>query len=321
MTTAIQGKFDNKIYAALQECRATTGLSEKHLSLVQKYLFHSQATLFKDPKGWIAECTGERGREVVAQWIMQSTPLSPDTAGLIAQYLQKGDIFGAEKLKKATRGDEGLQLLFRCDVIPPSLPIDIDDEMQMDLNLIFDTVALKEISEERPGAKKMTDIESLYLCPKGITAKLAEKLAQKWGQKFHENSWQAALQEHGDRSVEGSGWIGFVNIALWRNRAFAEQSARVPLRFAVPHVALAVYCPFMKWIDTGEMILSDNPWRFTRTQQRTQGSVLAVGGLGARGLIVYDGNFGSASHGVVPVRTFCWTLVLGPLAIGMAIDS
>lgn len=246
--------------------------------------------------GWITEWAGERGREIVSHAVAQAeTPLTHGLVNLIIQYLKKSDIFGLADVEKAAGGKKELtRFLGKYNAENP-LPLEIDDEMQENLGEIFSNAALGQI----PGIRKVTELFSLYWCPEGITANIAEKIAKKHGQHFTQSSYGRVLREHGDAATTEDSWIQFPNDVFGRDKQVWEQVDLVPAGFEFPHFTDAVFCVFMKYLCAREQIMVTFS---TRCREWTRSEKLTVGGFHAGGLFIGCSGNVSESLGVAVVR-------------------
>jgi hypothetical protein len=255
---------------------------------------------------WITEWTGERGREIVTHAVTQAkVPLADATTDLVVQYLKKSDIFGIAELEKVAAGRTSWfkSLRVRAGIQKPcegreeltkllgkyraegSFPVDIDDEMQAELLHHFDDETLEHL----PDIKKVTELYSLYWCPKGMTIDIVILLMQKQGKKLQKsvkpreknNCCLRLLQENRFTPTQVGAWIQFPNAMFRLSKTVEEQQqARVPAGFELPHITDALFCVFVKRVCMRTPILYENPntyWTCTQQQDRA-GGCLVVGG-------------------------------------------
>ena len=78
-----------------------------------------------------------------------------------------------------------------------------------------------------------------------------------------------------------------------RNKSYAEQqqivkafSEKAKALYQVPRAIEAAVSVFMRYIVTGERLLNDDPWTYTRCQEKYREWQLVVGGFAPAGLIV-----------------------------------
>lgn len=244
------------------------------LELVTQYLF-------PEPEGWVTEWTGPRGYDVTHDAVTNAgTSLMHDEISLVVQYLKKSDIFGLADLEKAAGGKEELRkLLFgergfimgflfgeKTYNAQKSLPLDIDDEMQAALSTYFDDATLRSF----PNARKVTQLYSLYWCPAGMKATIAEQIAKKHGQQFDRNTdWESIIRGQGNPPASVDCWVQFPNVVVGRGKTVQELEALIPAGFEFPHFRDTIFCIFVKYACTRKRIMPNPPpgLRFTRHQE------------------------------------------------------
>jgi hypothetical protein len=261
----------------------------------------SSQPLPMEPKDCITEWTGQRGYDLIHAAITTAEPpLTRNVVGIVMQYLKKSDLFGLERVETAAGGKEELTKLVGKYNPETPLPLEIDDFMQAPLSKYFNEETLKAF----PNIRKVTELYSLYWCPKGITANNAELFAKKHGTGFS-CFYPDARQEHGNSATSVDCWIAFPNDVFGRGKAAQQQEALIPAGFEFPYLKDTIFCVFMRYACTGVRIMTDYPWTYTRCQEQTQDYKLIVGFFGAGGLSVRYSNFDSEFGGVAPVRKFC----------------
>lgn len=244
---------------------------------------------------------------MVCPVVAAALPFDQATVLLVVEYLRKSDIFGLAELEASAGGKTELTNLLGPYNPQFSLPLEVDDEMQALLSTHFSAEDLRPLGNIR----LVTELFALHWCPARMTANIAEQLAKKHGQKFDQNSWKEALAEHGNTATETDCWIWFPSAAFWGGKNVQAQKAGMPEGFGFAHFPEAVFCMFNTFNCAKKYILTDV---LTRVEEETDGYKLATGRFGAPGLLV-DSSFCSSVYGrVSPVRKFCWTLALGPLA-------
>ena len=285
------------------------------LELITQYLF-------PQPQDWITEWTGPRGYDVIHDVLTRAnTSLKRDTVSLVVQYLKKSDIFGLDDLenaagkaeepstfngflvsigiKKKPRLPDGKEELIKLiGKYGPerALPLDIDDEMQKDVSQVFekdkDTLWHWDNSY-----KKITNIYSLYWCPRGISANIIKSIAVKHGVSFLLMNEQVD-SEYCNMITRDECWIQFPNAVLGIDRlgqgkTLEQQEALIPKGFEVPYFQDAVFCVFMKYIFSAKKW--GHAWTFTRckVQGKTGNTTLFFGGYSPPHNSVY---FAAGSH-------------------------
>lgn len=107
--------------------------------------------------------------------------------------------------------------------------------------------------------------------------------------------------QYKDLPASASHWMLMTRDVLpgSRNQSYADQQALVAryaqkagASYEVPHVLDAAVCTFMEYVQSGNRLYSDNPWTYTRCQEKwNEGWQLVVGGLSPEGLSVGDSQF------------------------------
>jgi hypothetical protein len=123
------------------------------------------------------------------------------------------------------------------------------------------------------------------------------------------------LGECQDTPVEESYWVCMFRSILDDSLGEddAAHSTRIDalaqstgISYSRPKVIEVATCLLLHYVSTGERLLTDNPWRFTRCQEfynKEHGWSMVVGGFGLGGLGVYVNDYYS-KLGVVPLRKF-----------------
>ena len=92
-----------------------------------------------------------------------------------------------------------------------------------------------------------------------------------------------------------------------RNKSYKDQCALVSRHqgYTVPGVLEAAVVVLLHHVRSGERLYSDNPYTYTRCQEKVQNHQLIVGGFSSGGLYVYVFNFYDSSiYGVAGLRKF-----------------
>lgn len=283
------------------ESAVAEGASALYSPLVQMVMHY----LFPEPKDWITEWTGPHGYHVIRDAFTDAgrqvnLPLTDDQVGVVMEYLKKSDVFGLSTIQKHTGQSQELAKLFRNRNGAASVPIDIDDEMQADLSSKFDTELLRPF----PSIKKMTELYSLYLCPAGMTITLAGALGCAKIPGAHSLPTLSAVREHRNKSTQGDCWIQFPNALFARGKTIQEQAAFIPPNFDFPQILDVVFCAFVKFLCTGELLLSGYPPTFTFCLEKSNRCPVVVGAFGPKASlqahICYTKS--DADYGVAAVR-------------------
>lgn len=279
-----------------------TGLIPDLAELVLQYLPPSSI------KGWITEWTGERGREIVEYAIVQAgVSLTRIDATLVTQYLRKSDLFGLAELERAAGGQKQLaQLLETYDAEKP-LPPEIDDEMQAPLP----TPLSKYCELNSP---KVTELFALYWCPAKMSGSIATKIASKHGQSI-DTPWLTIYQPFLDIPTTVDAWLQFSQRVFYGIKMNHQQDL-ASKGYEFPRVSEAVFCIFMKYICTGERIITREdgndhfPISFpiaTACQDELRGRLrtkVIVGGYKDNTLCLANSSFGTYQIGLAPLRRY-----------------
>ena len=96
------------------------------------------------------------------------------------------------------------------------------------------------------------------------------------------------------------------------------QKAKIP--YQVPSILDATTCIFMEHVHSGTRLYSDNPWTYTRCQEKyNKDRQLVVGGFAPAGLDVHNSTMSSAMLALRPYGS-SRPLALGTLAIVQPLD-
>jgi hypothetical protein len=155
-----------------------------------------------------------------------------------------------------------------------------------------------------PG-KKVEETHLLTLIPKTVNGKpltliYLEELVKhpKQGQATkYISHWKQIEEQYGSQPPPRSYWVLMTRDVIPESRdknydaqkqllVSYNQKAHVP--YKVPHLLEATVSIFMEYLKTGQRLYSDNPWTYTRCQERIHPWPLVVGGYGAEGLHVSD---------------------------------
>ena len=124
--------------------------------------------------------------------------------------------------------------------------------------------------------------------------------------------WDAIVTEHGDTPVEKEEWLLMTKDVLPRskNKSYIEQqtlvkslSEKAQAEYQVPQLIDAITCIFAEFVSSETRLYSDNPWTYTRCQEKTEGYQVIVGGFARDGLYV-DSDFHFDSGGIGALRKF-----------------
>lgn len=168
------------------------------------------------------------------------------------------------------------------------------------------------------GGKKIKDTHILFYNPKEINAQphtinnigklvTSPKEGIATGYRY---IWEEIIYEHGNTPVKKGEWILMTKDVLpgSKNKTYTEQKALVEelsmkaqVEYLVPKSNEAITGIFTKYVSSGTRLYSDNPWTYTRCQEQTQGSHLAVGGFTSDGLHV-TALFANGNYGIAAVR-------------------
>jgi hypothetical protein len=127
--------------------------------------------------------------------------------------------------------------------------------------------------------------------------------------------WDSARQDHGDTMFEKDEWRWMSDDILEgsRNRSYEEQAqmvAKLGANFEIPSLGDAAKCLFLHKVATGESLLQQGNEQngglstYTRVQETTQGSRLAIGGSAPSGVDVDYDIYDDEAIGVVALRKF-----------------
>ena len=240
----------------------------------------SSSSAITIPRGWIAEWSGDKGRQIIHAVVLNSTPLCGNTTHLVVQYLRKTDIYGLADLERAAGGRSELQKIlgeeYECADEHP-IEAAIDDEMQKDLRELFDAESLRRLPAD---FTKVTHLYSLYWCPEGMSAQKAHKIVKKHGQKFFHDRYNVRYEKN---YTWADYWLQFPNGLFCRGERMSVKETLTPPGYEFPRFSFAVFCVFMKYVYTGARILQETCTYCLETDLGTTNS-LAVGGFAAEGL-------------------------------------
>jgi hypothetical protein len=156
--------------------------------------------------------------------------------------------------------------------------------------------------------KKVKETHLLTLIPQTVngeplTLKLLGELVQKLlkGNKTPYSSFN--LGDYTDSPAPASHWVLMSREVIPEslNRSYVDQQALVTnaaqkaqAPYQVPNILDAVVCLFMEYIQSGTCLYRDNPWRWSRCQEKYDKTwQLVFGGFAPEGLYIncsYDGN-------------------------------
>jgi len=170
-----------------------------------------------------------------------------------------------------------------------------------------------------PG-KKVEQTHMLTLVPKTVngeplTLKLMDLLIQKPKKgnktKFDEIS---SFYGHDKTTVDESHWVLMTKdvIPKSRNKSYTDQQQLAEacnkdgIEYEVPKLLDATVSVFMEYVQTGERLLSNKPWIYTRCrEQESSGNYqMFVGGFSLSGLVVDYGIYGYRNGGLCVSRKF-----------------
>ncbi len=126
----------------------------------------------------------------------------------------------------------------------------------------------------------------------------------------YRNYWDEIKKLHGDTPIQASYWALFTKDVIpgSRNKNYdtqkqlvADLSKKANVPYEVPFLLESATSIFMEYVQSGTRLYSDNPWTFTRCQDKRPSAYpnypLVVGGFSSGGLGVGlssgdDGNDG-----------------------------
>ena len=172
--------------------------------------------------------------------------------------------------------------------------------------------------------KKVKDTHLLVLMPKIVdgapfTLNLLEELIQRPKHGGHRAEYEYysddVKAQFGTASPDRSYWLLMTRDVLEgsRSESYSDQKAlvesyasRTGYSYELPRALETATTILMHYARTGERLLSDDPWTYTRCQELVDGRYpVVVGGFGASGLRVDDGiDYGLNFDGVVGCRKF-----------------
>lgn len=313
---------------------SSISLNQENIS-IQKIGNQTSHTIGSAEEQWIMEWTGEKGRKEIMSKVRQALPVPVEIKilDLVVRYLQKSDVFGLAKLENVMGGPSGLKELLGPYEQEKPLPPDIDDLMQAPLSRYFSAEFLEGFHEGRGSGwarsnriSKITELYSLYWCPKGVTAIAADQIATKCNTKVCNPLWKFSFKEFVNTPTPFDCWIAFPNDVFGRGRTVPEQESLIPASFEFPQIQEALFCVFMKYACTQKRILPTTStedgtigtWTLCKEEFLThQNSLLGkkeflnklcVGGFGDSGVnISYVGYsiFGrDTTMALAPIRKF-----------------
>ncbi|MBS0649281.1 MAG: hypothetical protein JSS10_08680 [Verrucomicrobia bacterium] len=155
-----------------------------------------------------------------------------------------------------------------------------------------------------PG-KKVEETHLLTLIPKTVNGKplslnSLEELVKhpKQGEATnYSHYWDKIKEQYGSQPLPRSYWVLMTRDVIpgSRNKNYEAQKqllksycqkAHVP--YEVPHLLETVVSIFMEYLKTGQRLYSNNPWTYTRCQERISTRLLVIGGFSLGGLNISD---------------------------------
>ncbi len=169
-----------------------------------------------------------------------------------------------------------------------------------------------------PG-KRVEETHMLLLIPETVNRKLFNLTtlgelvkAPKGGHATqYRHIWDEIVKEYGNQSPAKSYWVLTIKDVIpgSRNKNYTDQQTLISalakqtgIVYVVPNVLDKATCIFMHYISSGERLFNDEPWNFTRCQEKACYQVV-VGGFSLDGLAV-DSFVGDNHVGVAPLRKF-----------------
>ena len=154
--------------------------------------------------------------------------------------------------------------------------------------------------------KSISTSECIPLTAIKIGELIGSKLGAECNPAGYKYFWNFAKQEHGGKTLQESCWVYMTPDVILgsRNKDYQSQCL-LAQKFGgkVPELPSASMVTFLKAYITGTRMFSDNPWTYTRCQEKTNGKQLAVGGFALSGLGVSI-HFDFVSVGVAALRKF-----------------
>ena len=128
----------------------------------------------------------------------------------------------------------------------------------------------------------------------------------------YEYYWDKIRNAIGSQSPGKSYWVLMTRDVLdgSRNKSYKDQCALVSRHqgYTVPGVLEAAVVVLLHHVRSGERLYSDNPYTYTRCQEKVQEYQLEyqlfVGGFSSVGLSVFSSNYDSSNFGVAGLRKF-----------------
>ena len=238
--------------------------------------------LFQEPTDWIVEWSGPRGYDVIRDGVEGAEiPLTQQMTSLVMQYLRKNGIFGLDDFVRVSGGqkipfNETCQALRLPDNYgsPPilfpehPLPLDIDDRMQECASKIFHDEPTRLL---RVDNSKITQLYSLFWCPKDISRSILIDIARKSGFVFELKD----LPREVDRYEAATDcWIQFPARTVLLHLNDLTKDRIMPGGYDCPSIREAFFCVVMHFAYTGVGILEHSA---TQCREKIDGVPLMFG--------------------------------------------
>ena len=128
--------------------------------------------------------------------------------------------------------------------------------------------------------------------------------------KYKYEIWSKILEQYGDLSTDKPHWVLMTADVLDNSRnkdPDFQQKLIVATKQGMPELLSAIASIFMRYVSTGEMLFSENPWTYTRVKEKVvvnkdEQYHIVVGGFAAAGLTVRSDVFGIVRIGVAGAR-------------------
>jgi len=243
----------------------------------------------------------------LAEWTVHPWPLTaaitratqgaliPELAGIVADYLYSPyDMFGSEDWNS---------LFGRVD-LAPTPPPELEELLQSKCPF-FEGKTVKESHWLVYIPKTVDD--------KPLTLNTMEEFAKNPKSNINHKSqlrqrWEGDIvrEVHGD-SNESSCWVLITRhvIPNSRYKSYSKQQALIESSardWQVPSLRDAIVCVFAKYAKSGERMVSDKPWTFTRCREQARDRQALIGGFDSTGLYVGLSRYEDFKFGILAVR-------------------
>lgn len=190
--------------------------------------------------------------------------------------------------------------------------VDFREEM---LSLPDDIVQQLRLSHNAFPGENLRKSHVLVIMPKGLTIKKLGELAKKYfpnnggGYRYIYGPILNELNKPTKKSV----WLLHKNdvIDKTRGKSFNDQEIEVMnlakksgVPYEIPTTPQTIACILAEYSRSQTRLFNDDPWTYTRCQEKVQGYHVLVGGFALAGLCVFNNYYAYDDIGVAALRKF-----------------